>query len=114
MRGGFCCGRRGLGHYPRDGLLSLFCGPGYVGHQLLKPSLNFSGDFLEIVSAAHVNEYALAVGPVCRRGQGQGGINRPAQEAGERPGAGLLRTMPNASVRQLVCCRCGFAPSELR
>ena len=42
MRGGFCCGRRGLGHYPRDGLLSLFCGPGYVGHQLLKPSLNFS------------------------------------------------------------------------
>src|SRR5258708_26608796 len=37
-RGGFwfCCGRRGLGGYPRDGLLSLFHGPGYVGHQLFQ------------------------------------------------------------------------------
>jgi len=36
--GGFwlCCGRRGLGGYPRDGLLSLFHGPGYVGHQLFQ------------------------------------------------------------------------------
>ena len=32
-RGGFwlCCGRHRLGGYPRDGLLSLFHGPGYVG-----------------------------------------------------------------------------------
>src|SRR6478672_11663374 len=37
-RGGFwlCCGRRGLGGYPRDCLLSLFHGPGYVGHQLFQ------------------------------------------------------------------------------
>ncbi len=38
MRGGFwlCCGRRGLGGYPRDGFLSLFYGPGYVRHQLFQ------------------------------------------------------------------------------
>jgi hypothetical protein len=37
-RGGFwlCCGRRGLGGYPRDGLLSLFHGTVYVGHQLFQ------------------------------------------------------------------------------
>jgi len=31
-----CCGRRGLGGYPRDGFLSLFHGLGYVGHQLFQ------------------------------------------------------------------------------
>jgi hypothetical protein len=31
-----CCGGRGLGGYPRDGFLSLFHGPGYVGHQLFQ------------------------------------------------------------------------------
>jgi hypothetical protein len=37
-RDGFwlCCGRRGLGGYPGDGLLSLFHGPGDVGHQLFQ------------------------------------------------------------------------------
>src|SRR5262249_45808847 len=30
-----CCSRP-LGGYPRDGFLSLFYGPGYVGHQLLQ------------------------------------------------------------------------------
>jgi len=38
MRGGFRLrsGRRGLGGYPRHGLLSLFYGPGYFGHQLFQ------------------------------------------------------------------------------
>jgi hypothetical protein len=45
-RGGFCfcCGRRDVGGYPRDGLLSLFYGSGYVGHQLFQivlSGLNF-------------------------------------------------------------------------
>src|SRR5262249_20970235 len=31
-----CCGRRGLGGYPRNGVLSFFHGPGYVGHQLFQ------------------------------------------------------------------------------
>ena len=31
-----CCGGPGLGGYPRDGFLSLFHGPGYIGHQLLQ------------------------------------------------------------------------------
>ncbi len=37
-RGGFRLrsGRRGLGGYPRHGLLSLFYGPGYFGHQLFQ------------------------------------------------------------------------------
>jgi hypothetical protein len=37
-RGGFWlpCARRGLGGYPRDGFLSFFHGPGYVGHQLFQ------------------------------------------------------------------------------
>jgi hypothetical protein len=39
-RSSFCpwCGRRGLGDYPRDGVLSLFHSPGYVGHQLFQIS----------------------------------------------------------------------------
>jgi hypothetical protein len=37
-RGAFrlCCGRRALRGYPRGGFLSLFHGPGYVGHQLFQ------------------------------------------------------------------------------
>jgi len=31
-----CCGGRGLGGYPRDRFLSLFHGPGYIGHQLFQ------------------------------------------------------------------------------
>src|SRR6516165_1134541 len=38
VRGRFClcCGRQGLGGHPPDGFLSLFHGPGYVGHQLFQ------------------------------------------------------------------------------
>ena len=35
-RGIRLCSGRGIGGYPRDGFLSLFHGPGYIGHQLFQ------------------------------------------------------------------------------